>query len=79
MKIYTRNECPRNLIEYVLYSKVYQTYKSLNHLVVLVLIYWLTSEAVSWRCSVKQVFLKTSQNSQENTCARVDLLMKLQS
>ena len=23
-----------------------------------------------WRCSIKKVFLKTSQNSQESTCAR---------
>ena len=28
------------------------------------------SEAVVGRCSVKKVFLKTSQNSQENACAR---------
>ena len=35
-------------------------------------------EAVVWRCSVKKVFLEISQNSQENTCARVSLLMKLQ-
>ena len=28
-------------------------------------------EAVVRRCSVKKVFLKISQNSQENTCARV--------
>ena len=28
-------------------------------------------EAVVWRCSVKKVFLEISQNSQENTCARV--------
>ena len=28
-------------------------------------------EAVVQRCSVKKVFLKISQNSQENTCARV--------
>ena len=28
-------------------------------------------EAVTRRCSVKKVFLKISQNSQENTCARV--------
>ena len=28
-------------------------------------------EAVSWRCSVKNVFLEISQNSQENTSARV--------
>ena len=29
------------------------------------------SEAVAQRCSVKKVFLEMSQNSQENTCARV--------
>ena len=30
-------------------------------------------EAVAQRCSVKKVFLKTSQNSQENTCSGVFL------
>ena len=30
------------------------------------------------RCSVKTVFLEISQNSQENTCARVSFLIKLQ-
>ena len=30
------------------------------------------------RCSVKRVFLEISQNSQENTCARVSFLIKLQ-
>ena len=34
------------------------------------------SEAVAQRCSVKRVFLKISQNSQENTCARVSLFKK---
>ena len=29
-------------------------------------------------CSVKNIFLKVSQNSQENTCARVSFLIKLQ-
>ena len=29
-------------------------------------------------CSVKKVFLEISQNSQENTCARVSFLIKLQ-
>ena len=29
------------------------------------------SEAVIQRCSVKIVFIEISQNSQENTCARV--------
>ena len=35
-------------------------------------------EAVVWRCSVEKVFLEISQNSQENTCARVSFLIKLQ-
>ena len=38
----------------------------------------LESEAVTQRCSVKKVFLEISQNSQENTRARVSLLIKLQ-
>ena len=37
-----------------------------------------TSEAVARRCSVKKVFLEISQNSQENTCAIVSFLIKLQ-
>ena len=36
------------------------------------------SEKVVQRCSVKMAFLKISQNSQENTCARVSFLTKLQ-
>ena len=36
------------------------------------------SEAVARRCSVKKMFLEISQNSQENNCARVSLLIKLQ-
>ena len=34
-------------------------------------------EAVVQRCSVKKAFLEISQNSQENTCARVSFLRKL--
>ena len=30
------------------------------------------------RCSAKKVFLEILQNSQENTCARVSFLIKLQ-
>ena len=30
------------------------------------------------RCSVKNVFLQISQNSEENTCARASLLIRLQ-
>ena len=33
------------------------------------------TETVVWRCSVKNVFLKISQNSQENTCTRVSFLI----
>ena len=36
------------------------------------------TEAVAQRYSVKKVFLEVSQNSQENTCARVSFLIKLQ-
>ena len=35
------------------------------------------AEAVA-QCSVKEVFLEISQNSEENTCARVSFLIKLQ-
>ena len=35
------------------------------------------AEAVIRRCSVKKVFLEISQNSQENTCAKVSFLIKL--
>ena len=38
----------------------------------------LVTEAVVRRCSVEKVFLEISQNSQENTCARVSFLIKLQ-
>ena len=36
------------------------------------------TEAAARRRSAKKVFLKISQNSQENTCARVSFLLKLQ-
>ena len=36
------------------------------------------SEAVVRRCSVKKVFLEITQNSQENTGAKVSFLLKLQ-
>ena len=35
-------------------------------------------EAVAQRISVKKMFLEISQNSQENNCARVSFLIKLQ-
>ena len=38
----------------------------------------LATEAVIQRCSVKKVFFEISRNSQENTCARVSFLIKLQ-
>ena len=41
-------------------------------------IFHLQSEAVARTCSVKNLFLKISQNSQENTCAKASFLMKSQ-
>ena len=35
------------------------------------------TEAIARRCSFKKVLLEFSQNSQENTCAKVPFLMKL--
>ena len=43
-----------------------------------VLHFTLLIKAVAQRCSLKKVFLEISQNSQENTCARVSFLIKLQ-
>ena len=43
-----------------------------------ILIILTCSKSVGQRCSVKNVFLKISSNSQENTCARVSFLLKLQ-
>ena len=37
-----------------------------------------TTEAGAKRCSVKKVFIEILQNSQENTCAGVSFLIKLQ-
>ena len=36
------------------------------------------SEAVAQWCPMKKMFLEISQNSLENTCARVSLLIKFQ-
>ena len=41
--------------------------------------FWkLLTEALTHWCSVKKVFLEISQNPQENTCARISFLIKLQ-
>ena len=37
-----------------------------------------STEPVVRRCPVEKVFLKISQNSQENTCARASFSIKLQ-
>ena len=39
---------------------------------------FINTEAFVQRCSLKKVFLENSQNSKENTCARVSFLIKLQ-
>ena len=40
--------------------------------------YLVLLEAVVKRCSVKKLFLEILQNSQENDCARISFLIKLQ-
>ena len=39
---------------------------------------YLKTEAVVRGCSLKKLFLEISQNSQEDTCARVSFLINLQ-
>ena len=39
---------------------------------------FISAEGAVQRCSVKMVFLEISQNSQENTCARVSFIIELQ-
>ena len=39
---------------------------------------WNICKAVAQTCSVKKVLLEISQDSQENTCARVSILIKLE-
>ena len=51
-------------------SGVFQTLLAVPHFSKVV-VKELKAEAVVWRCSVKKRFLEISQNSQENTCARV--------
>ena len=53
--------------------------KLLNNKKTIVLFEYLRiAEVVAPMCSVKRVFLKISQNSQENTCTRVSFLKRLQ-
>ena len=45
---------------------------------IIIYLQYIIAEAVAQRCFLKKVFLEISQNSQENTCARVSFLIKLQ-
>ena len=54
----------------LVFSSCIITAKKLLHITV--------REAVVRRCSAVKVFLESSQNSQENTCARASFLIKLQ-
>ena len=48
------------------------TFQNVNALTLIT--FWKILETVVRRCSVKKVLLEISQNSQENTCARVSFL-----
>ena len=56
---------PASILEHVKYLKNQKKKKK-------------ASEAATRAAPCKNVFLEISQNSQENTCARVSLLIKLQ-
>ena len=44
----------------------------------LIVVIYVTWEAVTQTCSVKKTFLEILQNSPENTCVRASILEKLQ-
>ena len=52
--------------------------KLCHHLLYIYTLRFKSAEAVVRRCSVEKAWLEISQNSQENTCARVSFLIKLQ-
>ena len=66
-------------LKYIKYVKVNQTQISLRNLLRTICARKFEIDRNSHhRCSVKKIFLENSQNSQENTCARVSFLIKLQ-
>ena len=64
-------------INFLIKSFLKTTSSSLTHIILMNRIRLLI-ETVAQRCSVKRAFLEILQNSQENTCARVSFLIKLQ-
>ena len=58
-----------------MHSSKYTRLTNTSEIIKMLLLIW---EAAVRRCSVKKLFLKISQNSQEITCARVSFLIKLQ-
>ena len=69
-----------SVVDYIFYKRVF--YYFIFHLLLLrvtVYHYYVTdeSEALVMSCSVTKAFLEISQNSQENACARVFFLIKL--
>ena len=61
---------------YQLTTELYAWFCSTN--ILIWSLYLFMMEAVSWWCSVIMVLLEILQNSQENICARVSLLITLQ-
>ena len=65
-------------------AKLEQSYSFINLKLFVLNVYCLSNkivmflEAAIQTCSVKKVFLEISQNSWENTCAKVSFLIKLQ-
>ena len=66
-------------IYYCKYTRIQETFNAiLCNWKKILFIFQITTEVVVRRCSVKKVFLKILQNSQEKTCGRVSFLIKLQ-
>ena len=80
------NTCePHNISlcnQYLRYTKMHFVTsfrpQKMEKVIMIRILKYLEPEAVTRTCSVKNILLKISQNSQENTCARVSFLVKLQ-
>ena len=67
-----------NVCLYKNVSDLFSSYVESQILPVNLIIMLSPSESVVQKCSVKKVFLEISQNSQDNICARVSFLIKLE-
>ena len=75
--LYTRNSCSQVFHKIASHEKIFRKEFILSE-IAFSGFKPAKTEAVFQRCSIKKLFSEISQNSQENICARVSFLIKLQ-